>query len=71
MDPSNMENKLFASPLQIGGILKKVKISEIVSGWSHILVKTGNIEECVYSVSSDAMITLLFSPASEMIILHV
>ena len=40
VDPSKMENKLFASPLQIGGMLKKVKVSEVVSGWSHILVKT-------------------------------
>ena len=49
VDPSNTESKLLSFPVQIGGILKKVRVSKILSGWSHILVKTGNIGECFES----------------------
>ena len=41
VDPSNTESKHISSPLQIGGLLKNVKLSQILSGWNHILVKTG------------------------------
>lgn len=39
--PSN-GGKSFSSPVQVEGLLKKVKVAEIFSGWCHILAKTGN-----------------------------
>ena len=39
LDPKSHPN--VCKPSNIGGLLENVKVSQIYSGWSHILAKTG------------------------------